>query len=426
MSDFYSAQTFKKTPYYQALPSVEKTTFDALTEVFHFKTNRYVLENLINWDKVPNDPIYELNFLRPHMLSSSDYQALITSIQESRYDLANTIRQLKPAIVNVDVTRIPVRQGQIIQGIYHSFRTLLNLFPNPMTHTCHAYCSYCYRWKQFTSNQLQSSGSGYSYKNPQTPIPYLLEHPEITDVLFTGADPLVLPAHLIRQYIEPILSINTIKVIRISSKSLAWWPYRFTTDKDADELLRCFEYIVSQGKHLNFCAHFTHARELETGVVQEAIRRIQSTGAVIRCQGPIIQGINDTVQDWVDLWSKQVALGLIPYYMFMEADHNDEASFRIPLAKALDVFRTARSHTTGLARTVRGPVFMNDIHRVLLDGIVEIDHKKLFVLKCLQSPYPESEGQIKLIPYDENTRSAGDLVKMFTPQAVLDEMLLSS
>ncbi|HAP59968.1 MAG TPA: hypothetical protein DCR93_10875, partial [Cytophagales bacterium] len=77
---------------------------------------------------------------------------------------------------------------------------------------------------------------------------------------------------------------------------------------------------------------------------------------------------------------------------------------------------------TGLARTVRGPVFMLDIHRIRLDGVVEVAGQKYFSLKCLQSPYEEMEGQIRLIPYDPETKSAGDLVAMFTPES---EMAIS-
>lgn len=414
MFQTFGNQSFKKTSYYQQMPLAEQEIFDVLTQVFHFKTNEYVLKHLIDWSRVPDDPIYKLNFLNPQMLSEEVYQSLWAAHKRGDNSVAKNIRQQKQARVNVHADLIPGFKTPNLWGVYHPFKTLINLFPAPMEKTCHAYCSYCFRWKQFVP--LDTPESDFTYTDPQTPIPYLRANPEITDVLFTGADPLVLPAQLIRQFVEPVLAVDTLKVVRISSKSLAWWPYRFTTDKDADDLLRVFETIVSQGKHLNFCAHFTHVRELENPVVQEAIRRIQNTGAIIRCQGPIVEGINDTAQDWIDLWSAQVALGMIPYYMFIEADHNNEASFRIPLAKAFNVFQTARSNTTALARTARGPVFMNDIHRIQLDGVVELNNEKFFALKCLQSPYTQMEGQIRLIPYDEKTRSIDNLIEMFIPK----------
>ncbi len=413
----YNNISFKKTKYYQQLPLEEKNVFDILSSVFHFKVNNYVLEHLINWQDVPNDPIYKLIFPRKDMLLPTDFHALSLLYQSGldQKTLMPFIEKVKKKMypeVKHSETSIPKINGKRVRGLYSNFETIVSLFPDPMVKTCHSYCSYCFRWIMFNNKEAQQNSS---YSDPNEPITFLKAHPKVTDVLFTGADPLVLKAETLQKYIDPVLEIDSIKVIRISSKSLAWWPYRFTTDKDADNLLELFKYIQSKGKHLNFCAHFTHPRELENDVVKEAIQRIRQTGTIIRCQGPIVEGINDTPEAWSTMWNAQIALGMIPYYMFIEADHNLESCFRIPLAKALEIFQTAQKQTTGLARTVRGPVFMNDLHRTLLDGVTTIGDQKFFVLKLLQAP-PNTigEGTIKLIPYHETTKDAGDLMALFS------------
>lgn len=423
----YNNTSFKKTKYYELLPEEEREVFDILSSVFHFKVNNYVLEHLIHWDSIPNDPIYKLIFPRKEMLSEIDYESLKllheSGLEEKK--LMPFIQRIKKKMfpeVKQTETSLPKVDGKRIRGMYSNFETIVSLFPDPMAKTCHSYCSYCFRWIMFNNKEAQQNSS---YKDPNEPVAYIKAHPEISDVLFTGADPLVLKAETLKKYIDPILDIDSVKVIRISSKSLGWWPFRFTTDKDADALLDLFKYIQSRGKHLNFCAHFTHVRELEHTEVKKAIQKIRATGTVIRCQGPLVEGINDTAEDWSALWNAQIAFGMVPYYMFIEADHNSESCFRIPLAKALRIFQEAQKKTTGLARTVRGPVFMNDLNRVLLDGVTEVNGEKYFVLKSLQSP-PETngEGKIKLIPFDEHTKDAGDLFELFqeehltTPQMV--------
>ena len=40
--------------------------------------------------------------------------------------------------------------------------------------------------------------------------------------------------------------------IRIGSKALAYWPYRFTTDSDADELMSLFSRVTASGLQLAF------------------------------------------------------------------------------------------------------------------------------------------------------------------------------
>lgn len=414
----YTSTNLKSTSYWAQLPDSEKETFNILTRCYPFKANNYVLENLIHWENIPEDPMYKLIFPRKEMLSELHYRMLL-EMQRAGMDeefmtqLVGSIkRAMYPEMRHTDHS-MPKHKGKWIKGLYSNFGTIISLFPDPMLKTCHSYCSYCFRWNAFGDTEAQK---GTTYNDPQTPVPYLRAHPEITDVLFTGADPMVLKADLIRKYVVPILDIPSVQVIRISSKSLAWWPFRFTTDKDADELLRLFEDIQARGKHFNFCAHFTHPRELEHPEVARAVHRIRNTGAIIRTQGPIVAGINDRAEVWRDLWTKQIAMGMVPYYMFIEADHHPESCFRIPLADALRIFQEAQRQCSGLARTVRGPVFMNDLNRVLLDGTTELNGEKYFVLKSLQAPPGlQSEGHIKLIPYCEISKGAGDLFSLFNP-----------
>ncbi|WP_282089848.1 KamA family radical SAM protein [Aquimarina algiphila] len=422
----FNNKSFKHTDYYTRLPEEEREIFDVLSSVFHFKVNNYVLEHLIHWDNVPQDPIYKLVFPRKEMLSALDYEKLrqlfkIGLDEKTRNNFVQAVKKKMYPEVKHAETGFPKMDDKIITGAYRNFPTILNLFPDPMVKTCHAYCSYCFRWVAFDNIEAQKKTA---YRDPNDPVAYLKANPEITDVLFTGADPLVLKAETLKKYIDPVLEIESVQVIRINSKALGWWPYRFTTDKDADALLELFEYIQSKGKHLNFSAHFTHSRELENEVVKEAIQRIKQTGTVIRCQGPLVKGINDTVEDLVLLWREQIAKGLVPYYLFVEADHNPESCFRIPLAKALHIFQEAQKRTTGLARTVRGPVFMNDLNRVLLDGVTEVNGEKYFVLKSLQSP-PETdgEGKIKLIPFDDQIKDAGNLFELFKEDRSLVDIL---
>jgi L-lysine 2,3-aminomutase len=411
----FNAVGFRLTAYYERLPKLEREIFDTLSSVFHFKVNNYVLEHLIDWDNIPNDPMYRLVFPRKEMLSESDFLELQT-LSISNADLAlkqflfDGIRLKMFPQMKHSTDCIPTLNGDPVQGSYRSSEKLLFLFAKPMLGTCHAYCTYCFRWITFGESELQKAG----YREPREPLPYLLSHPEITDVLFTGADPFTLKAETLKRYIEPILEVETVQVIRISSKSLAWWPFRFTTDADADDLLDLFSHIRSKGKHLSIYAHFTHDREMTHPEVAKAARRISSTGAGIRTQGPLVRGINDSVDTWARLWSKQIQLGMIPEYMYVEADHSPVSYFRVPLAESLRIFNRAQSICSGLVRTVRGPVFMNDIYRVLLDGVTEINGKKYFVLKSQHGPAgTHTVGDIKLVPYDEESKDVGNLYELF-------------
>ena len=118
-------------------------------------------------------------------------------------------------------------------------------------------------------------------------VAYLQSRPEVTDVLFTGGDPLIMKTRVLRSYIEPLLRLDTLSSIRIGTKAPAYWPYRFTTDKDAQDLLNLFEEVRAAGKHLALMAHYSHPRELEPQPAREEHRIANGEPAARAQRGPL-------------------------------------------------------------------------------------------------------------------------------------------
>jgi L-lysine 2,3-aminomutase len=197
---------------------------------------------------------------------------------------------------------------------------------------------------------------------------------------------MVMKGQHLSEYLLPLTEpqFEHIQTIRIGTKSLTFWPYRFVTDPDADDVLRLLEQLVAAGKHVALMAHYNHWRELETPVAREAIRRVLDTGAVIRSQGPLLAHINDNADDWARLWRTQVRLGILPYYMFVERDTGARRYFEVPLAKAWNIYRGAMKQVSGLGRTARGPSMSAGPGKVEVQGIAEIGGEKVFVLRFIQ------------------------------------------
>ena len=159
-------------------------------------------------------------------------------------------------------------------------------------------------------------------------------------------------------------------------KALTFWPHRFVNDEDADDLLRLLEDIVRSGRHVAVMAHFNHWQEMRTDVVQDAIRRIRDTGAVIRSQAPLLAQINNDPAIWARMWREQVRLGVIPYYMFVERDTGPRHYFEVPLVRCWEVFRSAIQQVSGLGRTVRGPSMSATPGKVEVLGVQEVAGRK--------------------------------------------------
>jgi L-lysine 2,3-aminomutase len=251
----------------------------------------------------------------------------------------------------------------------------------------------------------------FSTDRDRTYLEYIRKHQEISDVLLTGGDPMIMSTRNLASYIEPLLgpAFEHVKAIRIGTKSISYWPHRFVTDTDSDDLLRLFNRVARSGKHLAIMAHFNHWRELAPAIAETAIRKILSSGAAIRTQSPLLRHINDRAEVWARMWRAQVRNGCIPYYMFVERPTGAQEYFSVPLVRAWHLFRQAYQRVSGLARTVRGPTMSAHPGKVLVDGVMDVGGEKVFALKFLQARNPDLVNRPFLARFDRNARWLSDL-----------------
>ncbi|WP_457622223.1 KamA family radical SAM protein [Persephonella sp.] len=401
----YTVKNFRSIPQVEKyLTEKQKFDIEVVGQVFPFKVNNYVIDQLINWEDPLNDPMFRLTFPQKDMLYPEHYDIIASLLrkgesQERIREEANRIRmELNPHPAGQKYN-VPEVDGIKLHGAQHKYKETILFFPK-QGQTCHAYCSFCFRWPQFVGiNELK-----FAMKEVDILIEYIKRNPEITDILFTGGDPLIMKTSVLKSYIQPVLEadIPHLKTIRIGTKSLGFWPYRFTEDDDAQELLDLFKQIVDKGYHLAFMAHFNHYKELRTDAVREAIDKILETGAVIRTQSPVLRHINDSSEVWATMWKEQVSMGMIPYYMFMARDTGAQHYFGVPLVRAWEIFRDAYKKTSGLARTVKGPSMSATPGKVRILGVSEIFGEKVMVLDFLQGRNPDWVGKPFFAKYDEN------------------------
>ena len=397
-------------------PVEQRVALKAVSSVLPFRVNDYVLRELIDWDDIPNDPIFQLTFPQAGMLARADLLRLEDMVVrgeegEPLQRLVHDIRlRMNPNPAGQKLLNVPRVDGERVLGCQHKYRETVLFFP-VQGQTCHAYCTYCFRWPQFVGDK----DLRFAARNTDALVQYLSEHDEVTDVLITGGDPMVMSSALLRRTIEPLLapSLGHVRSIRIGTKALSFWPYRFLTDADADDLLRLFEDVRSQGRRLAFMAHFSHPRELETKAVTMAIRRIRGAGVVVRCQAPLIRHVNDKVEAWAEMWRRQVALGAVPYYQFVERDTGPKQYFQVPLARAFRIFNGAYSEVSGLARSVRGPSMSATPGKVLVDGVATIGGEKIFVLKMIQARDPEWVNHVFFAKFDSQATWVDELRPAF-------------
>lgn len=398
---------------------IEKRTGDTdlahdarvVSAVLPFKVSSYVSDELIDWNRAPEDPIYRLTFPHRDMLETEHFelveQAVLAGDKEGiRQAVAKVQYALNPHPSNQLSMNVPQDNDLDAWGLQHKYPETLLVFPR-QGQTCHSYCGYCFRWAQFVDRpELKQAVPG-----PETMTSYLNGHPEITDVLLTGGDPLVMRTDLLAGYLEPLLEPGRehVETIRIGTKALSFWPYRLLAGSEADSLLRLLERLTAAGKHVAMMLHLSHAAELRTDAARAALSRLASTGAVLRAQAPVVRHVNDDAHIWAELWQTEVRNGVVPYYMFVERDTGARRYYGLPLARAVDIYRGALQRVSGIGRTARGPVMSATPGKVVIDGVVDLDSGPAFALRMLQARRPELVGRPFFAAYDPHAQWWDDL-----------------
>ena len=160
-------------------------------------------------------------------------------------------------------------------------------------------------------------------------------------------------------------------------------------------------------------AHFNHPVELSTDAVAEAIKNILDSGAVIRTQSPVLKHINDSSEVWTDMLKKQVALGCIPYYMFVARNTGAQHYFSIPLIEAWKIFRETYQSVSGICRTLRGPSMSCLPGKVQILGVADVKDEKVMVFRMIQGRNPDWAARPFFAKFDENAIWYTDLKPAF-------------
>jgi KamA family protein len=383
----YDRLRLGEIPQLKKLPPEIAAGIDLVARVLPFKVNQYVINNLIDWKAAPDDPIFRLNFPMLDMIAPEDAHQLSTLLSEKASEatfdaLVDQLRmKMNPHPADQRLNS-PFLDDSLLSGVQHKYTETVLFFPK-QGQTCHAYCTFCFRWPQF----IQGSSLKFEASDAEQLHSYLRQHEEVTDLLLTGGDPMVMNTRRLQQYLQPFVDgdLQHVQTIRIGTKALTYWPHRFLTDPDSDDLIKLFRDLRDAGRNVALMAHINHWREIEPEPAQMAVHRLKQAGVVIRSQAPVLQHINDDAEIWRRNWLDQTRLGIVPYYMFLERDTGPKHYFQVPIARALQIHRDATSQVSGISRTARGPTMSTSPGKVEVVGTIELAGEKYFILTFAQA-----------------------------------------
>jgi KamA family protein len=328
-----NGQDKPKSPKYltklEQVPQLRPDEREELEEVgqkFVFRSNDYY-QSLIDWSD-PEDPIRRI---------------VIPDVQEldewGQLDASNEEKYTK------------------VKGLEHKYTSTALLLVNEV---CAAYCRFCFRKRLFMNENEEVT------KDVSEGIEYIRRHPEISNVLLTGGDPLIMSTSKLAPIIQKVREIDHVKIIRIGTKIPAFNPYRILNDPSLHEMIRTYS---TGEKKIYIMAHFNHPREL-TPVAVEGLNMLMQSGAIVVNQTPMIQGVNDDPDVLAELFNKLSYMGIPPYYVFLCRPTLGNETFSVPIETGYEIFEKARAKCSGLAKRAR-LVMSHETGKIEVVGVSE-------------------------------------------------------
>lgn len=202
-----------------------------------------------------------------------------------------------------------------------------------VTSQCGLYCRFCTR-KRKVGDQ-----SKISMRTLDSAFRYLEQHTEISDVILSGGDPLMLTDSMLEKILQRLRQIRHIQVIRLGTKMPCVLPHRITPQLCA--MLRKYHPI-----YVN--THFNHPWEI-TEVSRDACAMLVDSGIPVGNQCVLMKGVNDNANTMKELMKGLLAMRVRPYYIY-QADLTKGANhFRTPLRVGMEIMDKLRGHISGLA-----------------------------------------------------------------------------
>jgi KamA family protein len=353
------------------LTEAERRRLEPVAERYVFRLNSYY-QRLIDWND-PADPLRRL--VIPLASELSDWGELDAS-SEASYT--------------------PVR------GCQHKYTDTALLLVNEV---CGAYCRYCFRKRLFMNDNDDAS------IDHTAGLAYIQEHEEITNVLLTGGDPLILSTRRLGAIMSDVAAVPHVRIIRIGSKMTAFNPFRFIDDPELLELIRQF---CESGTQIYIMNHFDHPREL-TREARQAIRLLKQAGAETVNQCPIVRGVNDHPSTFAALFRELSFIGCPQYYVFQGRPTAGNEPYEVPIVEGFRIFTDANRRVSGLAKRARFAMS----HKTGKIEIFGIDERHIY-MKYHRAHLKSDYGQMVVARRDDQAFWLDQLTVHSGPQSAIE------
>jgi lysine 2,3-aminomutase len=237
-----------------------------------------------------------------------------------------------------------------VEGLTHRYPTKVLL---EILTTCPQYCGHCTRMDLVGTSTAQIAKLRFEAKPAprlEAMIEYLRRTPSVRDVVVSGGDVANMPWRSLEAFVVRLLDIESIRDIRLASKSLMGLPQHWLQAEVRAGMERVARLARARGVQLAIHTHVNAAQSV-TPLVAKATRAMLDTGIRdVRNQGVLMRGVNDSSTQLLDLcFGLLDQAGILPYYFYLCDMIPNSEHWRLALWEAQELQHAIMGYLPGFA-----------------------------------------------------------------------------
>jgi len=209
---------------------------------------------------------------------------------------------------------------------YHGRALLLT------TGACAIHCRYCFR-RHFPYQDSNPMASQW-----QQTLTTLQNDSSVSEVILSGGDPLALTDKKLSRMVEELETIPHLKRLRIHTRLPLVLPERITPN--------LLSWLSKTRFQVIMVIHANHANELAADVAQ-VLRTLSDINVQLLNQSVLLKGINDSVEDLVNLSERLIEIGVLPYYLHLLDPVAGASHFDVSEAIGIKLIEQLRMQISG-------------------------------------------------------------------------------
>jgi lysine 2,3-aminomutase len=246
-------------------------------------------------------------------------------------------RQVVPSVREGDIAPGDLRDP-LGEEVHEVAPDLVQRYPDRVlllvSDRCSVYCRFCTR-----SRMVGAGGGARSLSRLDAALTYIRNHPEVSDVIISGGDPLVMSTAKLVSIVQAVREIASVQTIRLATRVPVTLPQRITS-----ELLTALRPFHP----LWVMTHFNHPKEL-TPEATAACRRLADAGFPVMNQTVLLRGINDDAATLTALFRGLVRERVRPYYLLQMDPVVGSSHLRTSIAHGRSLMGELQGKLSGIA-----------------------------------------------------------------------------